>query len=418
MSGYFAGPWPAEDGGPARLQNLPAGFGLPIDKRTALACTTRNTRMSTMTVLGAPGEVFLLLHNAVRSNLGLRTSARIERIDPLSLQPVARSPRLPGGPMWPGGCAVHANGDLISVYGRWVHRLDRDCRIKVARKLPENLAYNSFVVLDNGLIVTKNLSDCVPARLMVLDPETLQPLISPLACPEPSIARLSAVGNRVYVVGTQSIFRFGWTGKTLERDPDWRYDYVAGSANSYGWDAVIDSENAWFMDNGHHRYVINMIGRGMTKTANRLHRVSVRDCRDAEAVEVSGTAGGSITNPPLVDSARHIVVGYDSANRVMTAWRFGSGPLRPLWRKDDIGCASHMLLDRKRGTIITNDYRNRQEQVVALGIETGAEMARVRVGGMTQGVVFPSPGWNNDIYWCSMSRLARIYVKTPQIPGA
>ena len=29
--------------------------------------------------------------------------------------------------------------------------------------------------------------------------------------------------------------------------------------------------------------------------------------------------------------------------------------------------------------------------------------------GITQGVVFPSPGWGRDFYWSSMGRLARIY---------
>jgi len=24
-------------------------------------------------------------------------------------------------------------------------------------------------------------------------------------------------------------------------------------------------------------------------------------------------------------------------------------------------------------------------------------------------VVFPSPGWNDDIYWCGMDKLARIF---------
>jgi len=40
--------------------------------------------------------------------------------------------------------ALHANGDLYVVYGRWVHRLDRNCGVKEALKLPVDLPYNSF----------------------------------------------------------------------------------------------------------------------------------------------------------------------------------------------------------------------------------------------------------------------------------
>jgi hypothetical protein len=49
--------------------------------------------------------------------------------------------------------------------------------------------------------------------------------------------------------------------------------------------------------------------------------------------------------------------------------------------------------------------------VVVLDIETGDERGRVRVGGLTQGVVFPSVGWGRDLYWCSMGKLARVFVQ-------
>ena len=114
--------------------------------------------MSTMAVLGAPGEVFLLSHSVIRSHIGLPTSASVTRIDPESLNTLYRSPTLQGGPMWPGGMAVHINGNLYVVYGRYAHKLDRQCNLLSTYLLPLNEPYNSFVVLDNGLIVTKNLS--------------------------------------------------------------------------------------------------------------------------------------------------------------------------------------------------------------------------------------------------------------------
>jgi hypothetical protein len=121
--------------------------------------------------------------------------------------------------------------------------------------------------------------------------------------------------------------------------------------------------------------------------------------------------GGSITNPPLVDVQRRIVLGYDSANRFLRAWRFGDAvqDLDPLWHKEDCGVASHMVLLPERGQAVLNDYRRWGEEVVVLDMTTGAEQGRVRVGGITQGVVFPSVGWNGDIYWSSMGRFSRVF---------
>lgn len=413
MSGYFSSPWPAEDAGPARLQSPSAVQGLQLQSGERLACTTRNTLLSTMTVLGAPGEVFLLTHSALRSHIGLPTSAQVERIDPLTLRTLEKSPRLPGGPMWPGGMAVHANGSLLTVYGRWAHKLDRHCRVLARTALPLNLPYNSFVVLDNGLLVTKNLSSSINACLTVLEPESLQRAAPDTTCPEPSIARLSSVGNTVVVVGVRSILRYHWNDSSgrLEPDTDWRHDYIGSTRQTYGWDAVLDGDHAWFMDNGHHNYRVRMIGAGLNPTPNRLLRVSLHNARDHASWEVSGLPGGSVTNPPLVDLRRRIVVAYDSAHSVLRAWRMeDGGGLAPLWDKHPFGAASHMVLYPDTGEFITNDYRRWGEEVVALQIETGQELGRVRSGGITQGVVFPSVGWGRDLYWSSMGRLARIFV--------
>jgi hypothetical protein len=415
--GYFDSPWPAEDGGPQRLQTAPIAStpGLNLRPGERLACTTRHTLLSTMTVLGAPGEVYVLTHSALRARLGLPTTACVEKIDPISLQPLATSPRLPGGPMWPGGMALHRNGDLFVVYGRYLHRLDRQCQPLASLQLPVNAPYNSFVVLDNGLIVTKNLSDSVAARLTVVDPTTTARACPDQDCPEPSIARLSAIGNTVYVVGVRSIFRYHWSDAAAQLvfDAAWRFDYIGASGQSYGWDVVLDGQHAWFMDNGRHRYLFRMVGAGVNRTPNRLLRVSLSDAADHQALDVCGAPGGSITNPPLVDLQRRIVVGYDSANRQMQAWRFDPAlrRLTPLWHKAGLGCASHMLLYPATGELVTNDYRRFGEEVVVLDIETGAERGRVRVGGLIQGVVFPSVGWGRDLYWCSMGKLARVFVQ-------
>ena len=414
-SAYLNSPWPAEDGGPQRLQIPRSGSGLNLQPGERLGCVTRNTLISTMTVLGAPGEVYLLTHSALRSHLGLPTTSCVELIDPLTLQTLCKSPRLKGGPLWPGGMAIHRNGDIYVVYGRYAHRLNRACEPLASQQLPVDLPYNSFVILDNGLLVTKNLSDSVKARISVLDPQTLEPVCADIECPEPSIARLSSSGNTLYVVGVRSIMRYHWddAAHTLRLDPDWHCDYIGDSSQTYGWDVVLEGGHAWFMDNGKHRYLTRMVGAGVSPTANRLIRVALDDSHNREILPISGLSGGSVTNPPLHDFKRQIVVAYDSANSYLRAWRFNpqSHALSPLWEKHAFGCASHMISYPDTGELVVNDYRKRGEEVVVLNIENGTELARVRSGGLTQGVVFPSTGWNRDLYWSSMGRLARIFVQ-------
>ena len=401
--------WPCEDGGPARLQNVAVGMAEPPrhgDWRVA----SRRTLMSTMVLAGMPGELFLLTHSAIRSNFGLPTSAQVARIDPATLETLLCSERLPGGPMWPGGMALHANGDLYVAYGRWLHRLDRTTlTIKAALKLPVNEPHNSLVILDNGLIVTKNLSRTTSARLNLIDPETMQPVGPATVADEPSVARLSARGNSVWLVGCDSVMRFDLSGGRLVADPEWRCAYRSGSGRTHGWDVVLGERHAWFMDNGEHRYRTHMVGRGVASSCNRLIRVSLTDSDDWQAYEVSGLAGGSITNPPLWDEKRQIIVAFDSANRVMRAWRFDETGrhLEPLWSRQGLGVASHMLLWPQSGLIAANDWDGR-EHVVLLDIEGGDTLMRVNAGGRMQGVLFPTPGHERDFYWCSMDRLSRI----------
>jgi len=419
-SGYFDSPWPCEDASPDRLQMPHQTSGLNLIKGEKLRGTSRRTHMSTMTVLGAPGEVFLLTHSVLRSHWGQPTTARVSLIDPITLQTICKSSPLAGGPMWPGGMAVHANGHLLVVYGRYAHQLNRQCQLLRTLKLPVNEAYNSFVVLQNGLVVTKNLSATTPAQLTTFNADTLELAASTVACPEASVARLSAQGNTVYVVGVTRIFRYHWrdTEQRLIKDPDWEFDYLKNASQSHGWDVVLDEHDAWFMDNGAHNYLVSMLGAGLNASANRLIRVSLTNSANHQSWPVCGIAGGAITNPPLIDQIRKIVVAYDSANRHLRAWRIQRNDntdrleLEELWHHSNFGAASHMLLFPDTGELCVNDYSRFNEQVVVLDIKSGQEKSRIRTGGLMQGVVFPSAGWKRDFYWCSMDRLTRVHIKS------
>jgi hypothetical protein len=397
-----------------------------------------------MVVLREPGEVYALRHSFGRRMLEDEVTAWVERIDPRTLGVLERSPELSAGPVWPGGLAAHANGSLICVFGRWCHRLAPDCTVLARRELPQPRPYNSFVILGDGTIATKDFDRTLThrARLSLLDPETLEPRCAEVELPESVIARLSCDRNTLYVVGATTVHRYVWDGKVLERDAGWSLRYLDRPDQSYGWDPVIEGDQLWFLDNGEHTYTTSMLDAGVAGGPVRLARVALADAADHDLVEVSGSPRGAVTDPPLYDPDRQIALGYDSANAELAAWRLTRGGLERLWQRR-LGHAAHMIRYPATGEVVVGDFhdgfprmrsprlralatrggglatnarfrafaaRRSREDVVVLDIETGAEKARATVPSMFQSVLFPAPGWERDFYWCTFSALARVSV--------
>jgi hypothetical protein len=434
-------PWPAEDGGPRRSQAPTGarGLGLRPGERLVTAAV-RDAFATTMVVLRDPGEVFVLRHTLGRRPFRDETTAWVERVDPLTLEPVARSVDLNPGPFWPGGLAAHGNGSLYVVHGRSCQRLSAGLELLASRVLPQPRPYNSFVTLADGTLVMKDIDRTLrhPARLSLLDPETLEPRCPEIELPESVVARLSAEGDCVYAIGQTSAYRYRWDGRTLERDLE--VPYLRRAGQSYGWDPVVEGGQLWFLDNGAHDYVTTMLGAGVAAGPVHLIRVPLTGPLEPELTEVCGAPNGAVTDPPLYDPDRRIAIGYDSANGVLAAFRFDQR-LHPLWQRR-LAHAAHMIRYPDTGELVAQDWngpslqrtraaralgrragwaarsprlrraaaRQSGDDVVVLEIETGEERARAHVPSMFQSVLFPAPGWNRDIYWCTFSTLARLAV--------
>ena len=140
------GMWRFEDGG-ARRRSFVDGARLGLQEGETLQATSRAVMVATMVVVAGEDEVFLLCHTG-----GDDAVAWVERIDPVTLEVLASSEKLLGGPAWPGGIGAHDNGDLYIVFGNHAHRLDRQLRAKASRELPRRRPYNSFVTLPDGQI--------------------------------------------------------------------------------------------------------------------------------------------------------------------------------------------------------------------------------------------------------------------------
>jgi len=394
--------WRYEDGGPRRTQTVPGGLGA-----RALNVTTRIAPAVTMVVGGDDGAMFLLRHTA-----GEGAVAIVERIDPVTLEPLMTSPELPGGPVWPGGLGVADDGSVHVVFGNHAHRLSRDLGVLASRPLPRERPYNSFVPLPDGHLVTKDFGGArpgvrvaaderEPCELLVLDPSSLE-IVSRLEMPEPSIARLSADGNDVYVVGDTSLLRARWDGRALTLDDGFRAKYRTEEGQTFGWDCVLAAGGAWFLDNGDgsEQFDGTLHGHGVSAEPLHLVRVDLATA-DVMVVEICGKPGGLVANPPVVDERRGIAVGYDSGNGVITA--FDIDTLTPIWqRNQDHG--SHLLLYEDTGELVTGDHAD----VVILDITTGSELTRADTGAGMQSVLFPAPGNDNDFYVCTFLTVSRV----------
>ncbi len=418
MSGYWPAPWSSEDGGPGRLQ-VPGG-PTPLDLRAgaSLAVAWRTVPAATMAVTRDPGQLYLLRHTA-----GDDAVSFVERIDPVTLDALGRSPDLAGGPTWPGSLASHGNGSLYVVFGNHAHRLDPDLSVVASTALPRHRPYNGFVVLPDGHLVTKDFAGSrpglpVPAgdreacELVVLEPDSLR-IVDRCTLTEPSIARLSAQGDEVFVVGDTSLLAARWDGRRLDpasRAPA-RYRTLPGQ--TYGWDCVIALGAAWFMDDGDgsEGYSGTLFGHGLSRAPLHLVRVDLSDGR-CTMVEVCGLPGGLIANPPLVDVTRSIAVGYDSGNAVMTAFTVSpDGTLAWRWQRQQHH-GGHLLLDPGTGALVTGDFDAGRgtDQVVVLDIETGDELARADTGSPVQSVLFPAAGFGNDFYLCTFTTITRVSI--------
>ena len=446
---YWPEPWTCEDGGPRRwgCATGQRGLGIRLGERLEVAAV-HDAFATDVLVRRGPGELYALRHDIpVRAPLRTPIEGWVERLDPGTLAVTASTPRLPAGRYWPGGLAAHANGDLHMVLGRWAHRLSPELDVFASHRLPVERPHNSFVVLDGGELVTK---DCdapegrEPSTVSVLDPETLLPVAEPLRLPEPCIARLSSDGDSVIAVGTTVVLRL-----RLDRDAGrvvvddrWRPRYGPEPERSYGWDPVITDEHVLWMDNGRNHTDRTMVGSGEQAGPVRLWWAR-HDDDAARSVEISGLPYGTESNPPAWDPEGRVVVAYDAGNAVLRAWRMAGDELEPLWRRDGFAHAGHLIVYPDTRELVAQDWRDTaalrrplvrgalrpglqllgrfaaarraslrsgSDQLVVLDLDSGEDRARVDVPSPSQGYLFPAPGFGRDVYYQSLSTIARVVV--------
>jgi hypothetical protein len=446
---YWPQPWTCEDGGPRRWGSAPGqpGLGISAGERLEVAAV-RQAFATDALVRREPGELYALRHGMpLRGPQSTPVEAWVERLDPIDLSVTAATQRLPGGPYWPGGIAAHACGDLHLVFGRWAHRLSPELEVLASHRLPVPRPHNSFVVLDGGELVTK---DCdapagrEPSTVSALDPMTLLPVAEPLRLPEPVVARLSSDGESVIAIGATVAFRLRLdrAAGRIAIDDRWAPRYGPAADRGYGWDPVITDEHVFWMDNGRNRTDHTMLDSGEESSPVRLWWAR-NDDGSVRSVEISGLPYGTESNPPGWDAERGIVVAYDAGNAVVRAWRLAGDDLEPLWRRDGLAHAGHLIVYPDTRELVVGDWRGARflrhrlvrrvgralgpvlgrlpaangpalraagDRLVVLDLDSGAEKARVEVPSPTQGYLFPAPGFGRDVYYQSLTTIARVVV--------
>ncbi len=415
MSGYWPGPWACEDGGPARPQVPRSGPSLGVTAGDVIDVVSRSAPAATMVVTRDPGELFLLRHTA-----GDDAISFVERLDPTTLEPLKRSADLAGGPTWPGSIAAHANGSIYVVFGNHAHRLDPDLSVVATTELPRTAPYNGFVIMPDGHLVTKDFAGSrpghpVPAadrracQLVALEPNGLE-IVDRCLLAEPSIARLTASGQDIYVVGDTSLLRVGWDGELHPDDSFWPH-YRTRAGQTYGWDCVIALGAAWFLDDGDgsEGYTGTLHGHGLSTAPLHLIRVELGSGAVSSA-QVGEGHGGLVANPPVIDVRRSIAVGYDSGNGIMRAFDIAAdGTLTERWRRHQEH-GGHLVLYPDSGELVTGHYDRERlaDQAVILDIESGSELARVDTGSPIQSVLFPAVGFGRELYLCTFTTVSRL----------
>ena len=460
LDGYWPSAWPAECGGNRRQK---AAIG-SLDAATGRAsvASRRNGRWNVMFVEREPDQWYL--GGTMPAFSGPEPYGWVERLDlsaggadSESLEPQARSPRLPcGGHVWCGSILVHANGAVYSVNGSYLHKLDPDdLSVLAERRLPADRSHNGMLALRDRTIVTKDLrlEGQGGTTLTRLEPESLELVGEPLVLPEGSMGRIAAdvvdvdgsTAELIYVPGTEHLWRLGVGepggagGCGLEIDESWRPRYrVAHGDWGLCWDSCLSDGNCWIMDCGDVESVraihtaepngrfdeppgsrLSWRRPAPWPGAQRLLRFSQSDDRDFAAIEPFGTPGGGIIAPPVhvpdVRPGVGMALAWDSVNGGLAGVEVPAGA-----EPGDMEVAWHLavrpsmqpVVYPESGELVINDFTvgadggPPSDDLVVVDIASGRPIDRVSTGSRVANGMFLSAASGRRVLYASTTAVA------------
>lgn len=430
LPGYFPSGWPVECGGNRRQKAAPGG--LYAGDAEPNVTTRVNERWNVMVVRRAKDELYL--GGTMPAWEGPPPFGWVERIDPVSLQPIHESPRLPcGDHVWCGAIAAHENGDIIKVNGSYVHRLDTDCQVVCEARLPIDRAHNGLLILTDGSIVTKDLRLAGQGHSTItrLHPDRLELLGEPLELPEGSMGRIAADldddGNEfIYIPGIEKAWRIRVYPEHLEVDSDWAPQYRdAEGDQGLAWDGCISDGALWLMDNGDIVAVRAIFGQhpnGRFDTRSRslsfwrnpapwrgrqrLLKLSLSDTT-VQSIAPFDNEAGCIIAPPVHVPELQMCFMWDSINGGLAGISTRNDEMSVAWRIDARPCMQPVVFP-ETGELVINDYHPGDDQLIVVDMRTGDVLSRASTGSHLANGMFLTPGTNQDIYYCSTLAIIRV----------
>ncbi|NQY56540.1 MAG: hypothetical protein HRT86_08665 [Ilumatobacteraceae bacterium] len=422
---YFDSAWPVECGG-SRRQKIARTGGPSIQAGERLTATTRDTGgWAVMFVQRRRGELYLLCGAGID---GLPPQHRpagdsdgwVERVDPITLETIDRSPALSsGGWLWCGAIVVHRNGDLYAVNGRFAYRLDPACNVVAERRLPVDGPYNGLLILPDGNLLARNLGFRADDRCawVVLDPDRLD-IVAELVLDDRCMGRFSAdtvdAVTHVYFTTENEIRRLRYTPGELGVDTEWKGSYAAGDGQTDGWDTSVGDDSLWMMDMGRPSFWLEP-----GSARQRAFRFSIDDPSTPDVIDEIGSPGAWNPGPPLYDPVRQILVHYDSTAATVVAHRYlGPGEFELLWRKEGHRNYVQMLCWADTGELVLESspdgatpFGGASADLVIVDIETGHERGRTAIGMPGTFGMFCCPGFERDVYVAGIpGGVARVFV--------
>ena len=435
QSNYYANSnFPCEYGG-GRRQKHAHTSGLNIQPNEKLCVTTRQFEPGkwVMCTTDADDRVFAIgCSTPFQPDI---STGWIEEIDPVTLERIKLSPDLrTGGHNWAGGCIILSDGHFLAVFGRYVHKLNMDLELVGEMELPADHAHNGLLLLSDGMAITRNLEHDHQKNSVftVFDPASMKP-VEQFEFVGASIGRFSVDPQNdkdyIYATTPTHIHRLIYNDKKLELDTDWSASYsIPGEEQSFAWCNCVGDDSVWFMDMGDSAIAEGImtatpVGSAPLDLSNprpfrapvRLHRVSTDDPTSIDSLNLFDVPFGWQAASPLYAPEKRIVMGFDTANGKVGAWRYnGPGSFSHLWTRD-IANSNQPLYYPDTGELIVDDVLADQSvDSVVLDIETGQEKGRVATGTFTTACMAPSPGLERDFYCGSgiHGALYRVYLET------
>lgn len=426
-TGYHDAPWPI-DGGSGNRSGLGIGGGLSLNPTDHLVGSRRVIEgRPLMFVQREPGQLFLL------GSGDQDPAAWVEAIDPVTLEPIARSANLAGDLLHGSSLVAHRNGDLYLAAGSALHRLGSDCQVKASVDPGGGTAFSNpmghnLLVLDDGALAAMTVNGDGIGVVTVYDTDLQS--IAIVETPEPPVAGLAAVGNAIYFCGPTRLFRLLWNGRGLDLDTGWQPLHGGiphGSDNGPMVGPIVANGRAWVANNAFPPTATDPAtladpAKAVTEPPPwtqpiKVVGVATDDPADTAVITPTDVTEGWVMSAPLAYD--NLVLAWDTGNTGLAAFELPTdADRRPvmIWYQP-FRPSIPPLLYPDSGELVINDFRlldngDTSDDLVVLDVRTGQMKARVPTGSPFMSSGRLCPGWGRDVYYCSRQSLVRFRVES------